>query len=280
MNATYTPLRYPGGKQQIFQYLLDFWNRKSIHVTDYYEPFAGGAGLAIKLLLQDEVNYIHLNDFDIHIYAFWDSILNHTEAFLKKMHDTPIDLESWHVQKKIYDSASAHQLELLELGFATFFLNRCNRSGIISGAGPIGGKKQDGKYRMDARFHKKNLEKKIVKISQNKHRIFLYNQDGKYFLKKISSLLTPQSFVYLDPPYYVAGKALYLNSFSDECHREFSEAVKQYLTHVNWMMTYDEHPFISDLYRDFEIEAYKVKYSLQSKITKKEMVISPKMESL
>ncbi|WMN92852.1 hypothetical protein NI381_06190 [Vibrio parahaemolyticus] len=106
----------------------------------YAEPYAGGAGLALSLLLQGTVSDIHLNDFDRSIWAFWYSILNHTDAFIKLIDDTNITIEEWHKQKEV--QLAKDTIDVVSLGFSSFFLNRTNRSGIIEKAGVIGGLEQ------------------------------------------------------------------------------------------------------------------------------------------
>jgi len=117
----------------------------------YAEPFAGGAGVAIALLLDGYVEQIIINDIDLSVYAFWYSVLNHTEELCEKIVSTSVSMDEWYIQKQVFtDKDPAF---LLELGFATFFLNRTNRSGILN-AGVIGGKYQTGEWKIDARYPK------------------------------------------------------------------------------------------------------------------------------
>ncbi|MGO2346144.1 MAG: DNA adenine methylase, partial [Providencia sp.] len=147
----YTPLRYPGGKGKLSYYIKSLIDENSLNDGVYIEPYAGGAGVALELLLQEYVRHVHINDIDIAIYSFWDSILNNTENFSRLVHDTIINIENWEKQKDILLNSGNHST--LEIGFATFFLNRTNRSGILK-AGVIGGKTQSGKWKLDVRFNK------------------------------------------------------------------------------------------------------------------------------
>lgn len=72
---------------------------------------------------------------------------------------------------------------MLTIGFSTFFLNRTNRSGILKG-GVIGGKNQEGQWKLDARYNKSDLISRIQKISKNRERIDLYNMDAIDFIKR------------------------------------------------------------------------------------------------
>ncbi|MEW2639883.1 DNA adenine methylase, partial [Vibrio cholerae] len=79
MPVTPSPLRYPGGKTAITPMVSDIIGANNLRSAHYVEPYAGGAGLALSLLFNKVVPHIHLNDLDLSIWAFWYSILNHTE---------------------------------------------------------------------------------------------------------------------------------------------------------------------------------------------------------
>ena len=207
-----TPLRYPGGKTKL--YLLVKELIKVNNCKTYIEPYAGGAGVALKLLFNNDVQKIMINDFDKAIYSFWYSVLNYTDELVKKIEETPITMEEWYIQKNIYENKS-NSNSILELGFATLFLNRTNRSGILK-AGVIGGKSQEGNYKLDCRFNKVELIKKIKKIASFKSRIKLYNLDAEVFIRRNVSK-TKDSFTFFDPPYYKKGPGLYTNFYMGLC---------------------------------------------------------------
>lgn len=182
MPTTLSPLRYPGGKSQMTKFVDHLLQFNNIAGATYIEPFAGGAGIAIELLLKNKVTNIIINDFDIAIFAMWYSILNHTNDFIQLILETPINMREWYKKKEIY--LNKDELELLELGFATFFLNRTNNSGIITG-GPIGGHDQSGKYKLDCRFNKAALIKKVSDISKMRHAISVYNYDAVVLINNV-----------------------------------------------------------------------------------------------
>lgn len=260
---TLSPLRYPGGKASLANYLKRLIEHNVPDCT-YFELFAGGAGAALDLLFSNTVRQIVLNDADIHIYSFWKEIINNTEAFIHKIEDTPINIHSWYQQRDIYnDNPEFHSS--FELGFAAFFLNRCNRSGIIKKAGPIGGLDQKGHYLIDCRFNKRDLIRRIERIANENERIEVYNYDTLFFIQNnIERLRDQHSFMYLDPPYYQKGKALYLNSYDHEDHVQLKN-----LLNVNrdlkWMVSYDCVPEITHLYEHFQHTQHELSYTLQEK---------------
>lgn len=250
-----TPLRYPGGKGKFAPFVKDLMKANNLY-GDYLEPYAGGAGVALDLLFNGYCKNIHINDFDVAIYNFWHSIIDDTENFLKKLQDTPITIDEWYKQKHILATPDEHSE--LEHGFSAFFLNRTNRSGILKG-GVIGGKKQDGQYKLDARFTKENLAKRIERIGQYRNHIKVYNLDALSLLKQVDELLPKESLIYLDPPYYIKGQGLYRNYYTHEDHvkiRNTLDTVKS-----KWIVSYDDCPEIKKIYQGCHQVDYELNYS-------------------
>lgn len=264
----HSPLRYPGGKNSIFNFIASIICENKLIGSSYAEPYAGGSGLALRLLFEEYVEKIFINDLDVAIYAFWKSIINYPDKFCIWINDVEINLESWAKYKKIYDHKN--DVDLFELGKATFFLNRTNISGILKG-GLIGGKKQEGNYKMDARFNKQSLIKRIQKISKYTNRIFLSNQDGDRFINTLNKE-EQNIFFYFDPPYYKKGKGLYMNYFSKKDHEQLKKAVTCITT--KWMMSYDNEPFILGLYPEMRKIIYQLSHSTSNRICREILIFS------
>lgn len=266
MPTTLSPLRYPGGKTQLYKFVRNTLEQSKMRRPVYVEPFAGGAGLAIELLLKDDVNSIVINDFDQAIFNFWDSVLHNTETLIRLIENTPIDLTEWERQKEIYNNQEVHSR--IEVGFATFYLNRTNRSGIIKG-GPIS-RDEGGAYSLDCRFNKNDLISKIRRIAALRDRISLYNCDAVHFINYILPEYPPeQLFIFFDPPYYKQGKNLYTNFYSHEDHQELSLAIKG-IVDSKWITTYDYNENIAELYNDVPTKIYQLQYSANRKRKEKE----------
>ncbi|PGC07831.1 DNA adenine methylase [Bacillus toyonensis] len=257
--ANPSPLRYPGGKYKTYEYIKNLIiSNKS---TTYIEPFAGGSAVALELLQEGIVKKIILNDFDRSIYAFWYSVLYHTEELIDLINRTPINLETWYIQKEIQQNKK--NAELLRLGFSTLYLNRTNRSGIIK-AGIIGGKKQDGQYKMDCRFNKKQLINKIKSIANFKKQISLYNMDAIDFISNIIKK-TYNSFTFFDPPYYHKGPSLYTNFYNHEDHYILAKIIKTQMKNRKWIVTYDVCNEIKKMYKSLAFQTFYLTYSAQTK---------------
>ncbi len=272
MPTTKSPLRYPGGKTQLTNYVKAIIELNFNDKPTYIEPFSGGAGVAISLLLDGVVQNIVINDYDKAIYYMWHSILYETDEFIKLIYDTPISLEEWHRQKKIQNNFSDYSI--LEKGYSTFFLNRTNHSGIIS-AGPIGGKNQNGKYKLDCRFNKDDLINKIEKISLEKDRINLHNLDAleliELYLYKSDSIQSSNVFTFFDPPYYKKGPELYTNFYTHDDHLLLSKAINALSDH-KWIVTYDICEEIKYMYSNTSGYEYALNYSLSKKTTASEFI--------
>jgi len=257
MDGFYSPLRYPGGKGKVADYFKQIFKDNLLYDSTYVEPYAGGSSVALSLLFNEYVSRIVINDIDKSIYSFWHSVLNDTERLCKLINDTPISLENWREQKNI--QKSKNQFGHLKVGFSTFFLNRTNRSGILN-AGVIGGNSQSGNWKMDARFNKKELIKRIERIAYYKSKIELYNMDAVRLTQTLKKNLPAQTLFYFDPPYYVKGKDLYLNFYNDHDHNEIAREVSDLNKH-KWIVTYDNVPFIQQLYNNFRQVKYHLNYS-------------------
>lgn len=255
----YTPLRYPGGKGRLAYFMKDVLVKNRINDGTYVEPYAGGAGIALALLLEEYVWTVVINDIDIAIYSFWRCLLNKTEWLLKMISDTPVTVEEWHRQKNIFVNESDAPSD--ELGFSAFFLNRTNRSGILKG-GVIGGKGQNSKYKLDARFKKKELSDRIIRIARHRNRIELYNLDAVELLEVILPKIRGDALFYLDPPYYEKGGLLYTNYYKPNDHAEIAEKIKR--IPFPWVVTYDDALAISNLYKGIASFRYLLTYSAHS----------------
>ncbi|MFW2500389.1 DNA adenine methylase [Clostridium diolis] len=265
---TYSPLRYPGGKNKLSAYVEKLISLKNLNKSTYVEPFCGGAAVALSLLINGHVGNIIINDYDRAIYAFWYSVLNNSDEFCDLINSTHITIDEWYKQKIIQENKAEESL--LSLGFSTLFLNRTNRSGIIK-AGVIGGKEQKGNYKLDCRFNKADIISKIKLISEYKDRIQLYNLDTEELIEDVITKLNRKSFIFFDPPYYNKGALLYTNFYTHNDHLSLANKIKNIKYH-SWIITYDNTPEISRMYTQYVNEKYKLNYSVQNKHKGEEVI--------
>lgn len=256
-----TPLRYPGGKAKLTNYIKLIFEENDLLDGHYVEPYAGGAGIALSLLYQSYVNSIHLNDLNPAVYAFWHSVLNDNDALCRLINDTPVTMAEWERQRNVMLNPEDH--DKVALGFATFFLNRTNRSGILMG-GVIGGKGQSGEWKLDVRFNKPDLINRIEKLALYKSRIRLYNMDAAELISTVLPTLPKKTLIYLDPPYYVKGKGLYQNHYTHTDHLAIAKQVQKDIK-LPWVVSYDYAPEIMEMYSKSRSIVYGLSYSAQNK---------------
>lgn len=267
MGTNPSPLRYPGGKFKIHKLISLLIDKVDGGCDTYIEPFAGGAGVALELLLSGIVERIVINDSDRAIASIWKAMTAENDAFLDKMWHTDVTLEEWHKQRHIYLSSTKKYS--LDYGFAAFFLNRTNHSGILS-SGPIGGQEQET-WKLDVRFNKEKLSQRIKAIGELQDQIKVYNRDVFSFVRNQLPKYDEHSFIYLDPPYFRRGEDLYKNFFNERKHRELKERIVNDIN-VPWVVSYDDVPEIREIYDGVPSKAFSLNYSLANNGSGKEIM--------
>lgn len=256
----YTPLRYPGGKRRLAHVIKRLLEVNELTDVQYAEPYAGGAAIAIGLLIEEYASVVHINDLARPVYAFWHTVLNENEWLCKRLQGVKVNISTWRRQRGVYRRRET--ADLAELGFAALYLNRTNRSGIISG-GVIGGLGQKSKWGVDARFNKEELLSRIQKIGRYASRIKLYQQDALDFTNNVVPTLGKKSFVFYDPPYIERGKDLYLNEYDVAGHRKLATRIQR--LSQPWVVTYDHAAIAHGLYDQRRRIAYDIHYVAQDR---------------
>jgi DNA adenine methylase len=260
-SAFYTPLRYPGGKGKLAPYVKRLIEANDLVDGVYVEPYAGGAAVAMELLLQEYVPKVYINDISAGVAAFWRSLLDNTEALCAAIVGTKVTMDEWHRQRAIQQDPEGH--DDLTLGLSTFFMNRTNRSGILA-AGVIGGKNQTGKWKIDARFNAPDLVSRIHAIARLRNRIEFRQLDAVEFISQVAPMLPAKSLIYLDPPYYVKGSDLYLHYYEHSDHEDIAKRVARLRT-KNWIVSYDNVLPIHAMYSKFRRIVYSLSYSAHAR---------------
>lgn len=256
MNSN-SPLRYPGGKNKLARFIALICEKNDI-TGHYVEPYAGGASVALHLLLNGYVREITINDLDRSVYAFWHSILNHNRKFCNRIQNVDVSLENWYKFKNIHRDKK--RTSLFELGFSTFFLNRTNRSGILN-AGMIGGIEQKGEYAIDCRFNKKELIRRIQRIGKHKKQIHIFNLNALSLIKKIQKKSKKENTIfYFDPPYYLKGPSLYMNHYEPNDHKKVASQIKK-IKKSKWIVSYDDVTEIKKLYGGYKKKEYSLMHT-------------------
>lgn len=272
MPSTDTPLRYPGGKTQLTPFVSELLTANALQGGHYAEPFAGGAGIAWRLLFSGQASEIWLNDIDPAVYAFWVACVQHTDQMCELIDGAIFSMEEWRRQRAAFQAATS---STIERGFAALYMNRTNRSGILDG-GVIGGNDQTGNYKLDCRFNRTDLARKVQRIGRYREVVHLSNVDASLCLAQWDKKLPARALVNIDPPYFNKGSELYINHFKPADHAALSLLVKR--LNAKWMLTYDDAPEIAALYSGLPLWRKSLLYSAQTKRRADELlVLSPKL---
>lgn len=266
------PLRYPGSKSKLYNYMVSLLKQEELLGCTFYEPFAGSASLSLSLLENDVVKKAVINERDPLIYSFWDSVFHYTDELIQSIEDTPITLETWYSISEYRNSEYLVGKTPVEKGFAGLFLNRTNFSGILK-ANPLGGKKQTSQYKIDCRFNKDRIIKSIISLSKFRDRIDIYGDDAIYFMEsKLKYKRHNSYFVYIDPPYYKAGPELYRYYYRKDDHETLADYIKK--KSFNWLISYDDTPEIRKLYHSSQFINLYLDYSVRTSKKGAEILIS------
>ncbi len=266
-----SPLRYPGGKASLTGVLSEIRRLNALRDYAVAEPFAGGAGASLSLLYCGETPKIHINDLDPAIHAFWQSAVYDTEALLSLLDERPVSVDEWKRQRDIYRTGGTSRLEV---GFAAFYLNRCNRSGIIKNGGVIGGLDQGGQWKIGARFTKPTLRKRLERVAARREEISVTGLDG---IKFIETLDQASTMYFIDPPYYGKGSRLYLNVPLPDYHERLAAKLRGMGDLAVWVLTYDDCPEVRELYEAWaNVQSFSLSYSASERRQGEEILITPK----
>jgi DNA adenine methylase len=275
MTRSQSPFRYPGGKATLGPLVAEIIRHNNLWLCDYAEPFAGGAGLALRLMFENVVWNIHINDKDPAIWGFWHAALNENAELVRLILETPVTVDEWRRQREILLAADLRRPA--ELGFAAFFLNRTNRSGVIKSGGIIGGFDQVGPYKIDCRFNRRELASRVARLRHYRKRIHLTHLDAAEFLAQFQRNATRPSLLCIDPPYYNQGSSLYSNYYQRGDHAALAQQIQA--LHLPWLLTYDRATAIAELYGERKRYAFDIAYSVNRKRKGSElMVLSDRLE--
>lgn len=272
-NKLYTPLRYPGGKARFAPLIAEVMHTSNLLGGHYLEPYAGGAGVALVLLLDGMVERIHINDADPAIAVFWRVATQQTTNLINMVANEPVTIDAWHHWRAVM-FGQMHATEL-ERGFATLFMNRTNRSGILKG-GVIGGKAQTGAYKVDERFMRDELSARLERIGRYANAIHVYEEDAYQLLLRCHEFLPVKSLVYLDPPYYVKGAGLYRNFYKHEDHVQIARLLGSTHFGRHWVVSYDNADEIRAMYAFTQSFTYSLHYTAQRRYAGTEVMFFSK----
>jgi DNA adenine methylase len=243
-----SPLRYPGSKRRLICYLKEVLALNNLKPSLYVEPFLGGASVALQLMQEDLVEKVILMDIDPWIASFWHTVFFDTAWLVEQIQTVEVTLDKWWEFKKSKPISTRDQ------ALTCFFLNRTSFSGILEArAGPIGGKQQDSKYKIDCRFNRQVLIERIMEASLLKDKVYAVWDcswiDGIQKIRELQDkkeLSTKDVFFYLDPPFFEEANALYRYYFNSQDHEMLRDSLLELAD--KFILSYDSAEQVEALY--------------------------------
>jgi DNA adenine methylase len=271
MQTMISPLRYPGSKVGLVDYVSTLLNENLLTGCHFYECYAGGASLGLALLGRGVISKLTLIEKDPLLSAFWEAAVFDSDRLCERIRDLKVTIATWKSFTKYRRATSRAQFPTLDLAVAGLFFNRTNFSGVLS-AGPIGGMKQNSDYRLDCRFNKSLLISRITTIAAHANHINVAHSDAITYLRRRRFKLDSDAVGYLDPPYFGQGSRLYRYHFGERQHQRLAKFVCS--QSFPWLVSYDPHPEVKRLFNGQRIIPISLNYAVKESRRADELLIS------
>lgn len=262
---TLSPLRYPGSKKRLSQYIEKIIQLNQIDSPLFVELFAGGASVSLYLLENDLVSSVGLIEKDPLVASFWQIVFSDDPEdiswLIDQISSIEVTVQKWNDFKNtIPDNKRDRALVCL-------FLNRTSFSGILaSSSGPIGGQNQKSEYKIDCRFPRDIIIKRLENAAKLQSKVkFVWNVHWKNGLMRVKRMqktgsISKEILYYLDPPFFHKADRLYNFYFSDKDHEALRDTVLS-LEDDKWILSYDYCEEARTLYKDNELTHIELLYS-------------------
>lgn len=271
-DSVVSPLRYPGSKQALVDYVERFLEANNFVGREWVEPCAGGASVALSLLSRGIAQRATIVEKDPLVYAFWKCLKTQPALLCHLAHELDVTLETWRDFQKYRAPDAIDSYPLIELAVAGLFFNRANYSGII-GAKPIGGMSQSSEYKIDCRFTKSTVVDRMVDAAKVMDRMTVVRDDVVSYLRRNSERLAAGDYVvYVDPPYVLQGRKLYRFHFRERDHMRLAAFLNA--APFPWLVSYDNVPFVVQLFRGQTVRPIWLKYTVREARRADELLIT------
>jgi DNA adenine methylase len=265
----HSPLRYPGGKSDFFACAREIFESSGCRGLPVVEPYAGSAAVSLGLLDFDLTPHVTLVERDPLVFAFWHAAFFRTDEFITRFQDLPITLQTWNDFQPLLALKEPDPARIVDMGLAGLFFNRANFSGILA-AGPIGGKQQASRYKIDCRTNKDDIISRLLALAMHSDRVAVAFGDAIDWIKRFAT--EKKVFFYLDPPYFKKGELIYRHFYGILQHRQLANELSS--ASFKWLLSYDDHPVIEFLYEETYVQRLSFRYSAYSPKNHAELLIS------
>jgi len=260
-------LHWAGGKRQLLGE-LSLLLPKEIEV--YCEPFVGGGALFFNL----QPNIAYINDINNDLICFYKVLKDDFDAFIfalqeykeliQKCEDESVffyNIRNLDRDKELYNSLSS-----VQKAARLFYLNRKCYNGLF---------RVNSNGEFNAPFNRKHvcfINENIIQCLRAVHEylntanVYMTSCDFEEVLKTIPK----NTFVYLDPPYYVPVKKCGFtkyskDGFNEQDHIRLRKCCDYLTTNgIKFMLSNSDTDFIREQYSDYNIVVVKAKRSINS----------------
>ena len=240
-------ISYYGGKSEMAQRLIEWMPKHKI----YLEPFAGGLSVFFKKK-KAETNIVNDYDKDIANLYYVCSRIDLFEEFIERVQWLVQSSEIYNKIRDTIKSDKKHKIKIPNVQRAVdyfFFITTSfnNRPGTNLS-------KNTNKWDLEMIERLKYTRKKMDNV-------VIENLDINRFIKKYHK--KQDALWFFDPPYYVANDTSYYGHvFSAYQHQNFKESIDLLANNpsARFMITYDDHEKIRELFSEYFIKEIPVKY--------------------
>ncbi len=259
-----SPFRYPGGKTWLVPLVRRWLGSCTKPAKHLAEPFAGGAIIALSALFDRLTEKITLIERDVNVGSVWQIIVNGDAPELAKriIDFNCTEANALKVLKNEYLPD-----DILSRAFATIVRNRVQRGGIMAPGASLMRNGENGRG-VASRWYPETLRNRLLDLHLLHMSIQFHSGDGIKFIE--NNATNEDISWFIDPPYTVAGRRLYLHSDID--HEELFEATSK--IEGRFMMTYDNNEQIRRLARKHHFEVAEVPMKNTHHAIMSELVIS------
>ncbi|WP_448562568.1 DNA adenine methylase [Trichothermofontia sp.] len=229
-----SPFRYAGGKTWLIPRIRQWLLKHGGLNKELIEPFVGGGIVSLTAAFEGLVGKVTMVEKDEGVAAVWRTILDDAEWLanaIRNFHLTPENARR---------AIEASDQSLKSLAFATIVKNRVNRGGILADGASFIKQGENGKG-ITSRWYPETLQKRILAISQMKHKIEFI--EGDRFEICEQNAHRRDAIYFIDPPYIKAGQRLYRYSTID--HKSLFELADK--LQGDFLMSYDNTQEAQDL---------------------------------
>lgn len=264
-NVILSPVvKWVGGKRQLLDDIIPLLPD---NFSTYVEPFVGGGAL----LFETQPKKAIVNDLNHELINLYKVIKDNPNELLLLLEEHELNnSEEYFYQIRALDrSESYDQMSDIEKAARIIYLNKTCYNGLFR-------VNQSGQFNSPyGKYKNPNIVNKPVVLAManyfQNNNITLLNGDYKIALKK----LRKGAFVYFDPPYMPISSSSSFTGYTEngfdkkqqielkeECDKLNSRGIK-------FLLSNSDHPFIRDLYKDYEIITVRAKRSINSNSNKR-----------